>query len=134
MHGDEWLQRYRRLLGRKYGLDVEPHDCNVRYRFGGGGKKIAFKRDVLSVGIGGENGEISSHRIRDSPTKPLLSLKTHTALGMVLDLPGGTADSMKLGLYDVKFRRTNEGGWGVRISRTLHQAGLWSRRWSTRRQ
>ena len=116
MHGDEWLQRYRRLLGRKYGLDVETHDCNVRYRFGGGEKKIALKRDVLPVGIGGENGEISSHRIPDSPTKLLLSLKTQTALGIVLDLPAGTADFRELELYNVKLRRTSERGWGVRIT------------------
>ena len=76
MHGDEWLIRFRRLLRRRYGLDVETHDCNVRYRFGGGEKKIATKRDVFPVGIGGENGEISSHRIPDSPTKLLLSLQT----------------------------------------------------------
>ena len=104
------------MLGRRHGLDVETHDCNVRYRFGGVGKKVATKRDVLPVGIGGENGEISSHRIPDSPTKLLLSLQTQTSLGMVLDLPAGTADFQALGLYNVKLRRTSEGGWGVRIT------------------
>ncbi len=88
----------------------------MRYRFGGGEKKVVTKRDVLPVGIGGENGEISSHRIPDSPTKLLLSLRTQTSLGMVLDLPAGTADFRELKLYDVKLRRTSEGGWGVRIT------------------
>ena len=49
MHGDDWLIRFRRLLRRRYGLNVETHDCNVRYRFGGGEKKIATKRDVFPV-------------------------------------------------------------------------------------
>ena len=115
MHGDEWLERFRKILN-KYGLDVVTHDCSVRYRFGGGEKKRATKCDVLPVGIGGANGEISSNRIPDSPTKMLLSLQTQISLGMVLDLAAGKADFKALGLYNVKLRKTSEGGWGVQIT------------------
>jgi hypothetical protein len=116
MHGDERLERFRKILNKKYGLDVATHDCSVRYRFGGGEKKRATKCDVLTVGIGVANGEISSNRIPDSPTKMLLSLQTQISLGMVLDLAAGKADFKALGLYNMKLRKTSEGGWGVRIA------------------
>ncbi|CAK0856476.1 unnamed protein product, partial [Prorocentrum cordatum] len=105
MHGDQWLERYSAKLNEKYGLCMESHPCKVKYRFGGGERKEAKFRDVLPIGIGGENGEISSNRIPGSPTKMLLSLKTQKALGMVIDLVEGTADFKKLGLSGVKLRR-----------------------------
>ncbi len=71
---------------------------------------------MFPFGIAGENGEISSHRIPDSPTKLLLSLQTQTSLGVVLDLPAGTADIQALGPHNLKLRRTSEGGWGVCIT------------------
>jgi hypothetical protein len=121
------------LLNEKYGLDVETRHYHVRYRFRGGEQKIATLRDVLPVGIGSENGEVSSHRIPDSSTKLLLSLKTQKALGKVLDLPAGTADFRVLGLYGAKLRRTSKAA-GAYASPTARRAVSGSRRRSTRRR
>ena len=56
----------------------------------------------------------------------LLSLEVQSALGMVLNVPKGTADFTEPGLYDVKLVRTREGGLGIRIAEfakegTLHK-------------
>eukprot|EP00959_Pyramimonas_sp_CCMP1952_P117327 2452478-Pyramimonas_sp.AAC.1 len=63
MHGDEWLERCSAKLNEKYGLCIESHPSKVKYQFGGGERKEAKFRDVLPIGIGGENGEISSNPV-----------------------------------------------------------------------
>ena len=116
MHGDQWFERYKAKLRTKYHLVPEEQKCNVRYRFGGGETKVATVRDVLPVGILGVNGEISSHRIPDSPTKLLLSLKTQKTLGAVIDTERGVIEFRTLGLSGIPLYKTRDGGLGVRIT------------------
>ena len=97
MHGDGWLKRFGKLLRENYGLTYLSEECSVNYRFGGGERKTAKFRDLLPVGIGGVNGEISSHRILDSPTALLLSLEAQRQLGITLRICEGTADIDALG-------------------------------------
>ncbi len=39
------------MLNKKYDLDVETHGRYLRYRFGGGEKKVATLRDVLAAAV-----------------------------------------------------------------------------------
>ena len=116
MHGDKWLERYGEVLRKEWGLEFHTEPCEVGYRFGGGERKVSTQRDTLPVGIAGVNGELSSHRIDNSPAPLLLSLGAQKALGMVLDLPNGTVTIRKLGIEDLPLVRTREGGLGIHIA------------------
>jgi hypothetical protein len=97
MHGDGWLKRFGKLLREKYGLMCLSETCSVNCRFGGGERKTAKFRDLLPVGIGGVNGEISNQCIPDSPTALLLSLEAQRQLGITLRICAGNADIDALG-------------------------------------
>jgi hypothetical protein len=86
------------------------------YCFKGGEKKISTMQEIFPIGSGGLKGYITSQCIQGSPAPLLLSLEVQRALGMVLNVPKGTADFTELGLYDIKLVRTREGRLGIRIT------------------
>ena len=69
-------------------------------------------RDTIPLGIGGINGELTSHRIPGSPAPLLLSLEAQIDLGIVSDLARERADINALGLKNIKLVRTPGGGPG----------------------
>ena len=64
MHGDQWYEKFKAILEKRYRLTPTTEETNVKYRFGGGESKVATKSDTWPVGIEKMNGEISSNRIR----------------------------------------------------------------------
>ncbi|CAK0867859.1 unnamed protein product, partial [Prorocentrum cordatum] len=117
MHSDEWLERFSAKLNEKYGLRIESHPRKVKYRFGRGEHRGAKFRDVLPVGIGGENGEIKSNWIPVRVTcEDTAVAQDAEGAGRGHRLSPGGGGFQEIGFSGAKLRRTSDGCWGAKIT------------------
>ena len=95
-HGDNWMEKYQRLIGRE--LEAEPADG--RFKGVGGKVEVACKRiipmQMLTVDQEKIPGSIASVELQSSDTPLLLSIHAQRTLGLILDLQNNTAYSKYL--------------------------------------
>ena len=95
-HGDKWMEKYQRLIGRE--LEAEPADG--RFKGVGGKVEVACKRiipmQMLTVDQEKIPGSIASVELQSSDTPLLLSIHAQRTLGLILDLQNNTAYSKYL--------------------------------------